>query len=229
MNASSLSRFLDGIEPFEPPDVGEGLSLVCGLVADHADSLLSGEKVGLDRMGEGRAAEYSSGRRVAREALRLLGIGEVAITTRGRVPIWPAGIVGSITHSRTHALALVGWKRQHAGVGIDLEVEARVTRRIAERVLTGREHARFAGCRSGMEDWETLLFAAKEAVYKSVNPLIGEFLGFEDVEVTPCPDGTFTATTTRECGSTSMVSKGSGAFLHVLGHWLAVYRVPSRS
>ena len=51
-------------------------------------------------MADVRRAEYSSGRRVAREALALLGIKNFGVAARGRVPMWPPGVVGSITHSR---------------------------------------------------------------------------------------------------------------------------------
>ncbi len=184
-------------------------------------------------MGDARAAEYSSGRRVAREALRLLGIEDWPVAVRGRVrgdtwgraPLWPEGVVGTITHSRTLSLALVVHRARLAGVGADLEPENRVAERVAERVLNERERAR-QQAHPDEPDWRTMLFSAKESVYKAVNPITGEFLGFEDVEIDAAAAGEFTATTMRTCASTAWAAAGKGHFLRIHGHWLTIFLLP---
>ncbi len=211
---------LDGVEPFSLPSAGAGVVAACGRVADHTTSLLAAERVGLERMAEVRRAEYSSGRRVARQALSLLGIEGCSVTARGRLPVWPLGVVGSITHSRTLALAMVGREADVAGIGVDLEQERRVNERVAARVLVPAERRNLAE-----QDWRTMLFAAKEAVYKAVNPVVGEYLDFGDVEVSASKDGTFTAVTTRARKSTSMIASGRGHFRRVEGHWLCTFLV----
>ena len=215
------SQFLDGIEPVELPIAGPELSVACGCVADHTGSLLAAEKTALARMRDVRAAEYSSGRRVARHALAQIGIEDWAVTSRGRLPLWPTQVVGSIAHSRCLALAMVGWRRDLVGVGVDLEAENRVTPRLADRVLVDDERRCF-----GHDDWPTMLFCAKEAVYKAVNPTVGEFINFEDVKITPCLDGTFKAHTTRPCLSEDVVAAGEGHFLRLASHWLSAFLVP---
>ena len=152
----------------------------------------------------------------------MLGIGASAVTARSRIPVWPAGVVGSITHSRELALAMVGRDDAVAGTGVDLEREHRVDARVAAQVLSAEERRRLSE-----EDWRTMLFAAKEAVYKAVNPLVGEFLAFADVEVSANRDGTFAAVTTRPRKSTSRIRKGRGCFLRTGGHWLCVFLVPN--
>ena len=215
------ASFLDGIEPVELPFAeSDGIVVACGRVADHTDSLLAPERTGLGRMREVRAAEYSSGRRVARHALGAIGIPGWPIVARGRSPVWPAEVVGSITHSRTLALAAVGWRRRFVGLGVDLEVEGRVTPRLAGRVLLERERRQMTEA-----DSPTMLFSAKEAVYKAVNPTAGEYLGFEDVEVTISLDGTFLAKTTRPCASESLVAVGGGFYQRIEGHWLSAFLV----
>ena len=217
-----LARCLDGIEPFELPFAEPRLAFVCGRVDDHTRELLPGERIGLERMGDVRRAEYSSGRRVARQALSLLGVRDWAVTARGRVPLWPRGIVGSITHSRALALALVGRRTDVAGIGVDLESEQRVTDELARRVLLKRERQRVVE-----KDWPTMLFAAKEAVYKAVNPLVGEYLAFADVEISASTDGTYRAEMTRPGESNAVVEAGGGWFQRVEGHWLCVFLVPN--
>ncbi|MGX9147748.1 hypothetical protein [Mesorhizobium sp. 128a] len=46
-----------------------------------------------------RRREFGWGRHHAREALRHLGFAPVAILSRDRAPLWPSGVVGSISHS----------------------------------------------------------------------------------------------------------------------------------
>ena len=216
-----LTRFLDGIEPFELPALDRGVVVVCGRVGDHSPELLTAERTGLERMGDVRRAEYSSGRRVARGALGLLGIADQPVTSRARVPVWPPGVVGSITHSRTLAMAIVGRTDRVRGVGVDLEREGRVNDQIAARVLVCWERENLAE-----PDWPTMLFAAKEAVYKGVNPLFGEYLEFTDVEIAASTDGTFCAAMTRPGDSKAVVEAGRGWFQRVEGHWLCVFLVP---
>ena len=216
-----LAHCLDGIEPFELPFAKARVAFTCGRVDDHTRELLPGERAGLARMGDVRRREYSSGRRVARQALKLLGTPDVAVTTHGRAPVWPPGIVGSITHSRTLALAMVGRSNDVAGIGVDLELEGRVTDQLAARVLLDRERERVAE-----NDWPTMLFAAKEAVYKAVSPLVGEYLEFADVEVSASTDGTYRAAMTRPGKSKTAVAAGRGWYQRVEGHWLCVFLLP---
>lgn len=213
--------FLDGVEPFELPFVEPKVALVCGRVEDHVRGLLPGERSGLARMGDTRRREYSSGRRVARHALGMLDFHRSAVSARGRMPVWPRGIVGSITHSRSLALAMVGRRRDVAGIGVDLELGQRVTDPLARRVLLEREREQVAE-----QDWPTMLFAAKEAVYKAVNPLVGEYLEFTDVEISASPAGTYRAAMTRPAESKAAVEAGAGWFQGVEGHWLCVFLVP---
>jgi len=117
-------------------------------------------------------------------------------------------------------MAMVSRTINHVGVGVDLESEHRVTDELARRVLLREERERLAA-----EDWQTMLFAAKEAVYKAVNPLVGEYLSFEDVEVS-ASEGKFRAATTRPRESSAAIEAGQGYFQHVEGHWLCVFLVP---
>ena len=217
------AQFLDRLAPFEWPLTSGDLAAACGRVADHRAALLPSEQLAAAEVGAMRAAAYSSGRRVAREALRSFGISGCAIGRQGRTPTWPAGVVGSIAHSRELAIALVGRHRRFAGIGVDVELVGRTTRRVAERVLSDRERARLAD-----DSWRTLLFSAKEAVYKAVNPLAGEFLGFRDVEIAP-GNGRFAAVTTRPCASASAIAGGEGFFLEVYGHWLTCFLCRART
>lgn len=117
---------------------------------------------------------------------------------------------------------MAGRRRDVAGIGIDLELEQRVTDHLARRVLLARERERVVE-----KDWPTMLFAAKEAVYKAANPLVGEYLAFTDVEISASADGTYRAAMTRQGESKAVVEAGGGWFQRVEGHWLCVFLVPN--
>jgi 4'-phosphopantetheinyl transferase EntD len=114
-----------------------------------------------------------------RAALREAGIaGDVARDDRG-APVMPAGWLGSLSHKRELAAALVAEDDgSGARIGLDLE-EAREPRQpIERRVLTARELAGLASRRD-----ITRFFAIKEAIYKAIDPFVRRYVGFQEVEI----------------------------------------------
>ena len=212
------SRFLDGLPPFKWPQDALNLAFAIGRVADHAATLLPSERDGLAGMASGRRAEYSSGRRVARAALRQLGASDVAVAKRGKAPVWPDGVVGSIAHSRYLACALVGYCEDFCGIGLDVAPENRVGAKVAKRVLDPGERSSVTD-----ENGYTLLFSAKEAVYKATNPATGEYLGFRDVRLSLREGNVFEATATKPCTSMPLLLAGVGRYLRVYDHWLTMF------
>ncbi len=215
------ARFLDGLTPFDWPLAGADLALAVGRVGDHCEALFPGERAALTGMGATRAAAYSSGRRVAHAALSALGLDPVAVPRQGRLAVWPDGVVGCIAHSSDLAVALLGRASRFAAVGVDAERCQRVGERLARRVLTLSERQQLS-----RRDETTLRFSAKEAVYKAVYPLVGEYLGFQDVEVALGEAGRYTASTTRPCASASAVGIGEGICIGTYGHWLTAFVLP---
>ncbi len=114
-----------------------------------------------------------------RAALRAAGIeAEVPRDDRG-APVMPAGWLGSLSHKRAHAAALVAPDdRSGARIGVDLE-DARAPRQpIERRILTPRELAAIADRRD-----ITRAFAIKEAIYKAIDPFVRRYVGFLEVEL----------------------------------------------
>ena len=150
---------------------------VLGRVSDYSQELYPQERLDWGKMKGHRSLEYSSGRRVAHKALSI-AIGEsLPILIDQRRPVWPKGWVGSISHTKNKAAAVLGRECDYAGIGIDLALQNSVTERIAERITTPSERTTLAA------DVATQIFSAKEAVYKAVNPISREFLGMRDVEI----------------------------------------------
>ena len=136
------------------------------------------------RAVERRRREYTIGRSCARRALRKLAVGDVPIL-RGaaREPLWPPGIVGSITHCAGYCAAAVAIGARIVTVGIDAESHGRLPPGVLEQVSLPAERARIAAGPPGVH-WDCLLLSAKESVFKAYFPLAREWLGFEDADVT---------------------------------------------
>jgi 4'-phosphopantetheinyl transferase EntD len=132
--------------------------------------LMPGEA--LPHASAARLREYAAGRSAARGAMALLGVTPAAIL-RGddRAPIWPKGITGSITHTKTDALAAV--TQAHGLLGIDMERDGRVTADLWPTILHETEDSTRA----------TLIFAAKEAVYKAQYPLTRLLFDFHRLHI----------------------------------------------
>jgi 4'-phosphopantetheinyl transferase EntD len=119
-------------------------------------------------------------RMVARELLVGLGHLRHAIPkSASGVPVWPAGIVGSLAHDAEVAVAAVALRRDYSGLGIDVEPNEPLDRDLVAIVATAAERRRICDDPHRAR----LLFAIKEAVYKTVYPLDGRFLEHHDVEV----------------------------------------------
>jgi 4'-phosphopantetheinyl transferase EntD len=112
-----------------------------------------------------------------------------------REPQWPAGLVGSITHTTSYRAAAVAPRSVLASVGIDTEQNGRLPDGVEELVTVPGEPEMLAALARAfpVTHWGRLLFSAKESIYKAWYPLTGRWLGFEDACLTIDPAGTFAA------------------------------------
>lgn len=155
------------------------------------------------RAVEKRRREFTTGRACAREALSKLGIAPAPPIARGEKgePLWPAGVVGSITHCRGYRAATVARAQDLASLGVDAEEHAPLPDGVLEAVSSARERARLAAAAranvatadasaatasaaGANTHLDRVLFSAKEAIYKAWFPLTRRWLGFEDVDLT---------------------------------------------
>lgn len=161
------------------------------------ESVFVGEEDLVGNAVESRRREFVTARRCAREALGKLGHAPVPIRVgSAREPQWPAGVVGSITHTTGFRAAAVAPRSVLASVGIDTEPNVPLPDGVEEFVTIPGEAQMLAAlsCAVPMTHWGRLLFSAKEAVYKAWYPLTGRWLGFGDARlmIDP-PEGTFIA------------------------------------
>ena len=147
---------------------------------------------------EKRRREYATARRSAREALAKLGVpGAPLLSGKNREPLWPDGVVGSITHCQGYRAAVVAQQQDLASVGIDAEPHGPLPAGVLGVVALPQEVSRLAELSASDQEccWDRLLFCAKESVYKAWFPLARRWLGFHEADIVIDPDaGTFTAT-----------------------------------
>jgi 4'-phosphopantetheinyl transferase EntD len=143
-----------------------------------------------------RRTEFTTTRALARQALARLGQPAVAILRGERgAPLWPAGVVGSMTHCAGYRCAAVARDRDVRSLGIDAEPNEPLPDGVLETVGRSDEReslAVLALAAPGVA-WDRLLFSAKESVYKAWFPMTGRWLDFIEATVTIDPDGVFRA------------------------------------
>jgi 4'-phosphopantetheinyl transferase EntD len=164
---------------------------------DPTARLLPAEQALVARAVPKRRTEVTNARTCAHRALVGLGHPADVPILRGAKgePLWPDGVVGSITHTNGYYAAAVADATKIRSIGLDAEVHDQLPEGVFPHIAFGSEPAMVAGLdRREQIWWDRLLFSAKESVYKAWYPLTGRWLGFEDAEVTVHPtDRTFTA------------------------------------
>ena len=140
-----------------------------------------GEDIHVARSAAIRRRDFALGRACARAALAELGHGDAVIPKgEGGAPLWPEDIVGSITHTKGYAAAVVGKSRNFAGLGIDAEQVAGVTAGLWPRLFTTLEQERLQG-QPDPQLAAALVFSAKEASYKAW--AVNGPLAFREIEI----------------------------------------------
>ncbi|MFD8496640.1 4'-phosphopantetheinyl transferase [Amycolatopsis sp. NPDC059657] len=145
-------------------------------------------------MGARRLRTFTTARTCARRALASLGHPPFPIL-RGPSgePVWPSGIVGSVTHCEGYSAAVVARAESVPVLGIDAEPHRPLTDGLLPMVATRAERDRLGELPDGVH-WDRLVFCVKETVYKAWFPLTGRWLDFHEAEVTIDPvEHTFTA------------------------------------
>jgi 4'-phosphopantetheinyl transferase EntD len=166
-------------------------------VIDRVTDLLPEERALVESAVDSRRFEFSSARCLARDLLAELGVAEQALLPNSdRSPIWPQGVIGSLSHSRRFCAVAVANQISSSeqsstpsprllGVGVDLEdIRALRTPLFAE-LLTADELRRLDPAASQEQQANQVLaaFSIKEAVYKAMSPIDNDGLAFHDVEI----------------------------------------------
>jgi 4'-phosphopantetheinyl transferase EntD len=154
------------------------------------DELFPDEILQIAKAAPHRRAEFTTGRACARRALAALGVAPAAILSGAqREPLWPDGVVGSITHCAGFRAAAVGRAAQYRTIGIDAEPDEPLPDGILDLVSLPSERSQLE--RAVGVHLDRVLFSAKESVYKAWFPVAHRWLGFEQAMIALKSDGTF--------------------------------------
>ncbi len=138
-----------------------------------------------------RRAEYLAGRALAQSGLLLMGRKPELITTGpNREPIWPNGIVGSITHSKGRCAVILS-ENTDLLIGIDVEdiASGSALDSIFHVTLQPDETNLIRAQEKLPKDMlATLVFSAKETLYKALFPFVQRFFGFDYAELIELPE-----------------------------------------
>lgn len=134
-----------------------------------------------------RRVEFAMVRHCARRAAARLGIPPFVLRNdENRAPIWPAGLVGALTHTGKvpggYCAAAVARAQEVLTVGLDAEQADPLPSRLYRFVLTPQELEELQNLQ-GQGLAAKIIFSAKECFYKAQFPLTRRRLGFQDVEI----------------------------------------------
>ena len=160
-----------------------------------ADLLWLPHHAELSNAGRKRKAEHLAGRIAAAHALpdhTVPGIGP------GGEPLWPEGFSGSITHSGTQAMAVVV-HHPDALVGIDCEavLPDREAREIQDGIIDEQEEMCLTRSGYPFALALTLVFSAKESLFKALYPRVKIYMGFDCARITRLNEKTLTLALTH--------------------------------
>lgn len=171
--------------------LGSGIGVACSSIHSSTDVLYPDELYAVRNAVTKRQREFATGRSNARLAMSHIGEDAVSIPMRAdRAPAWPEHLVGSIAHTDSACVAVVGRQSDVRAIGIDVEHDRAMDEALWPSICSPAEEAHV---RAQPADWRgrlmIRLFSAKEAVYKWQYPLTHRMLEFHQVEVTWLTDG----------------------------------------
>jgi enterobactin synthetase component D / holo-[acyl-carrier protein] synthase len=180
--------------------------------AGDPGELLPNEAALMSRALPRRVLEFAGGRACAREALAVLGGAGPILVGPGRAPQWPAGFVGSITHTEGYCAAVAGRSSQWAGLGIDAEILTDVGDDLEAQILKPREQMAASRLPAAeRQSTRAIIFSAKEAFFKCQFPITNLWLDFKDVSVA-LGNGRFEVHLDREVAQLARWPRPAGSY-----------------
>jgi 4'-phosphopantetheinyl transferase EntD len=156
--------------------------------------LLPEEARSIERAVEKRRREFAAARLLARALFARMTPGHAIhaqamqnyalLNDTDRVPIWPAGIVGSITHCQSLCAVALAPANEYGGLGLDVEPAVALKAELRRMILRAGDETLLDALPSPAHALGGMLaFTIKEAVYKAIYPSRRRFLEFHDVEI----------------------------------------------
>lgn len=139
-----------------------------------------------------RRGEYLASRLLARHALCRLGAAPLVLDNDAdRVPVWPAGFSGSLSHSNRRVALLLTSSASGTLTGVDCEniLRPETAVEIEEAIVTSNEKERIVGSGLPLAAALTVAFSIKESLYKALYPKLRQYMDFSAAEIVYCSAG----------------------------------------
>jgi len=163
-----------------------------------------------------RKIEFLAGRILLKDVIKKISNDEktdmeVGFGANG-MPLWPKGIVGSVTHTKSHVCVMVGLSKEYLAIGIDLEplISSEKSQELRPVVLSERECSLYHQYTNIMpfNQFFTRCYSFKEAIYKLLFPQIKTFIDFKEIEVMSINQADNTISARYQSSITNQFSNG---------------------
>ena len=168
-------------------------------IAQVTETLGNAERSYLERVtSEKRRTDFIAGRYFARKALAELKytVSDLDREDNG-APVWPKGIVGSISHNNGIVICAVASSSEYLALGVDVQQVSAANnyQSLLERVCCESEKSLVENC-DNPQLRLIQLFSAKEALFKAADALVKQApikqpLSFKNVQLTTNNGHTF--------------------------------------
>ena len=207
------------------------ISVADGWVDNLQSALLPPEQRLIEKAVPKRQREFTAGRTCARGAMAGLAVAGCAILVgrRGQ-PLWPPGVLGSITHTDWYCGAAVARTIDFIALGIDAEPNTPLNDGVVHLICTETEKD---WCRQRSHPGilrAKLLFCAKESLFKAAYPLLGVDPGHLNVEISVDLNArSFRLAAAKNCGRelVPMLKAAQGSFEVYANHVLVAVWIPA--
>ncbi len=164
-------------------------ALFCDEIVDGDDKLLDQYKPSFNEgVSRRRRADFLAGRLCAAKALYQLGSSELLVplaSVPATPPLWPTDFVGSITHTEQFAAAAIARQGTIKYLGVDAEriIGDEECEEVASVISSADELEQSAACYFRPGELVSLLFSAKESVYKCFFSRLKSDLSFREIDI----------------------------------------------
>lgn len=131
-----------------------------------------------------RRAEFERSRLLLRQ---LTGWQQPFLPDPSNRPSWPEGLCGSLSHKNGHVAAVISQSQTCSAIGLDCEDAEKDIRHLIDKVCTAREKKILedltrVDAKINLGSLVSLIFCAKEALFKCHYPLGLKMFWFHDAE-----------------------------------------------
>lgn len=156
-------------------------------ISDYTAELRPDEYKIISNASEKRKREFSTGRKCAKQALIRFSVNDVSILPgENREPLWPEGIIGSISHCKDLCCAVTTRNKKIASIGFDVENIKDLKENIAPHICTEEELDWLHGqAEIDQTSLALLFFSIKESLYKCHYTFDKTKTSFQDYTILP--------------------------------------------